>query len=45
MTMMDAFEGLDEGRTGLWMVDSWLESVRKPPRPARVHNPDNYLHR
>ena len=45
MTMMDAFEGLDEGRTGLWMVDSWLESVRKPRRGGRVYNPDNYVRR
>lgn len=38
--MFDTFEGLDEGRTGIWTIDSWVASVTKPAARATVHNPD-----
>ena len=40
MTILDAFEGLEAGRTGLWLVDSWVASVTKTRRRARVLSPD-----
>lgn len=27
---IDLFEGLDEGKTGVWLIDSWVASVTKP---------------
>lgn len=41
-TILDAFEDLDEGRTGLWLVDSWVASVRKAPRRGTVYSPDRH---
>lgn len=38
--VLDTFEGLDEGRTGLWVVDSWIASIMKAPKPSRVLSPD-----
>lgn len=26
---LDSFEGLDEGKTGIWLIDSWVASVTK----------------
>ena len=40
MAMLDGFEGLDEGRTGLWLVDSWVTSVTRPRRGGTVASPD-----
>lgn len=40
MTILDTFEGLEAGRTGIWMVDSWVVSVTKSPRRAQVLSPD-----
>lgn len=40
MTILDTFEGLEAGRTGLWLVDSWVASVTKTRRRARVLSPD-----
>lgn len=40
MAMLDGFEGLDEGKTGLWLVDSWITSVTQPRRGGIVRSPD-----
>lgn len=40
MTMMDSFEDLEQGRTGLWLVDSWVSSIVNPPRAGRVFSPE-----
>ena len=42
MTVIDPFDFLDEGRTGLYEVDAWLRSVNpaKIDRAAKVLNPD-----
>ncbi len=40
VTMLDGFEDLAEGRTGIWIVDSWVASVVNPPRPATVRSVD-----
>jgi hypothetical protein len=39
VTILDAFEGLEAGRTGLWLVDSWVASIRKPAARSTVHVP------
>lgn len=39
VTILDAFEGLEAGRTGLWLVDSWVASLRQPPARSRVYAP------
>ena len=41
MAILDAFEGLEEGRTGIWSIDSWTSSVNAPARPrVGVRSPD-----
>lgn len=37
---MDLFEGLDEGRTGIWVIDSWLASVTRTRPVSGVRSPD-----
>lgn len=27
---IDLFQGLDEGKTGIWLIDAWVASVNKP---------------
>lgn len=34
MVMLDGFEDLDKGHTGVWLIDSWVASMTKPARPA-----------
>ena len=38
--IFDTFEGLDEGRTGLWAIDSWISSVTRPRDYVGVVSPD-----
>lgn len=38
--VLDTFEGLGEGRTGVWLVDAWLASMTAPPAAATVDSPD-----
>lgn len=40
MGFIDSFEGLDEGKTGLWLVDSWVASLRGSKRSSAVYSPD-----
>lgn len=40
VAVVDKFEGLDKGRTGIWMIDSWLASVTARPISSRVYSPD-----
>lgn len=41
VTLLDNFENLEKGQTGLWLVDSWVASVVKTPNPpGRVYSPD-----
>lgn len=39
VTILDQFEGLEAGRTGLWLVDSWVASVRQPEQHSAVYTP------
>lgn len=40
MAMIDAFEGIEKGHTGIWLIDSWISSVTQPTRPSQVYSPD-----
>ena len=37
---IDLFEGLDEGKTGVWLIDSWVASVVKPDIGFSLASPD-----
>jgi hypothetical protein len=37
---LDPFEGLEAGKTGLWLVDSWVASIRTAPARSTVRSPD-----
>lgn len=37
LAILDAFEGLEAGRTGVWLVDSWVASVTESPSRSKVH--------
>ena len=38
---LDLFEGLEEGKTGIWVVDSWVASVVKPLTGFSLASPDH----
>lgn len=40
IAMLDSFDDVGKGRTGIWLIDSWVSSIIDPPRPAKVHSPD-----
>lgn len=37
---IDNFEDVERGRTGIWLIDSWVASMTRPPAPSLVHSPD-----
>jgi hypothetical protein len=40
IAVLDAFNDVEKGRTGIWLIDSWLASIMHSPRPARVYSVD-----
>ncbi len=40
VAVLDAFDDIDTGHTGIWLIDSWVASVSKPKRGAAVYSPD-----
>lgn len=40
VAVLDAFDDIDTGHTGIWIVDSWVASVTKSPATSRVYSPD-----
>lgn len=40
VAVLDAFDDVEQGRTGIWLVDSWVASVTRPPARSRVYSPD-----
>jgi hypothetical protein len=40
IAMLDSFDDVDSGHTGIWIIDSWLASMTKPPPRSRVLSPD-----
>lgn len=41
MAVLDDFSDIAQGRTGIWLVDSWVASITRPPSPTRVFNPND----
>lgn len=39
-TFLDSMDDLDKGRTGIWLVDSWVASVTNAPVAGRVYSVD-----
>lgn len=37
---IDNFEDVERGRTGIWLIDSWVASMTRPAAPSLVHSPD-----
>lgn len=44
MGFVDNFDGLEDGKTGIWLVDSWVSSLRGAKRHSTVHSPDGSQH-
>jgi|SRR3954468_344507 len=40
VAMLDTFDDIQVGHTGIWLVDSWVASVTKAPHHSRVYSPD-----
>lgn len=40
VAVLDSFDDVEKGRTGIWLIDSWVASVSKSPRPSSVMSPD-----
>lgn len=40
IAMLDAFDDIDSGHTGIWLIDSWVASVTRAPARALVYSPD-----
>jgi len=45
IAVLDAFDDIDTGHTGIWLIDSWVASVVRRPRKMRVLSPDRMLPR
>lgn len=40
MAILDSFDDLDKGHTGIWLVDSWVSSMNNRPHQSSVMSPD-----
>lgn len=40
MAVLDGFDDLDKGRTGIWLIDSWVASINSSRHPSTVRSPD-----
>ena len=40
MAVLDGFDDLDQGRTGIWVIDSWVASINSSRHPSTVRSPD-----
>lgn len=40
VAMIDSFDNVNQGFTGIWLIDAWVQSVISPPKPSRVMSPD-----
>lgn len=40
VALLDSFDDVDKGRTGVWLIDSWVASVMNRPRGATVRSVD-----
>lgn len=44
VAMLDSFEDIDKGHTGIWIIDSWIASMTKPKVRPSVLSPDQPRH-
>lgn len=42
VAVMDQFADLEQGRTGIWLIDSWVSSVTSAPAGGSVLSPDTW---
>jgi hypothetical protein len=40
IAMIDSFDDVSHGATGIWIIDSWVSSIVNTPVPSRVYSPD-----
>lgn len=40
VAMLDSFDDIDTGKTGIWTIDSWVSSIVNSPRGSSVRSPD-----
>lgn len=40
VAMLDSFDDIDKGHTGIWIIDSWVASMTQIPRRSAVYSPD-----
>ena len=40
VAMLDSFDDIDQGHTGIFLIDSWIASLMKPPLRPLVYSPD-----
>lgn len=40
VAMIDSFDNVNQGFTGIWLIDSWVQSIVSAPKPSRVISPD-----
>lgn len=40
VAVLDSFEDVDKGRTGIWLIDSWVASINAPVRGGSVRSVD-----
>lgn len=40
VAILDAFDDIDSGHTGIWTIDSWVASIMKPVSAPAVLSPD-----
>jgi hypothetical protein len=40
VAVLDAFDDIDTGHTGIWLIDSWVASVTKPDIGFSIASPD-----
>lgn len=40
IAVIDSFEDVEKGHTGIWIIDAWVSSVTHAPTPSKVYSPD-----
>lgn len=40
IALIDSFSDVKQGGTGIWVIDSWVQSLTQPPMRSRVLSPD-----
>lgn len=40
VAVLDSFDDMGRGQTGIWAIDAWVASVTKSPRRSTVRSPD-----